>query len=132
MNVKKYRPLLQIVFVALPAYLLHKLFFYYNATNPDFQKFHTPIEVIYGFFCICSISIVFFLIQIKEKSEEQTGYAFLFLTCLKMGISYLVLAPILHSGNSNIRIEKMNFFIIFAIFLAIETTVTIRILNNKQ
>ena len=132
MNLKKYRSLLEILFVALPAYLFHKLFFYLNAGQPDYQNFHTPVEIIYAFFFVSSLVIVYLLIRIKEKDAEQVGYAFLFLTCLKMGLSYLILSPILHSGNLNVRIEKMNFFIIFALFLAIETIVTIRILNNKQ
>jgi hypothetical protein len=31
-----------------------------------------------------------------------------------------------------VRIEKLNFFLIFALFLTIETIVTARILNNKK
>lgn len=132
MNLKKYRPLLEITLVALVAYFAHKLFFYFNAKDPDFQNFHTPIETIYIFFLACSLTIIFILLKVKEKNIEQIGYTFLFLTCLKMGISYLLLEPILHCGNPNVKIEKMNFFIIFAMFLATETIVTIRILNNKQ
>jgi hypothetical protein len=132
MNLKKYRSIFEIIAVTIIGYSLHKTFFYFNKSNPDFQNFHTPIETIYGFFFICSITILLILIRVKEKNIESLGYAFLFLTCLKMGISYTILAPILHSGNPNIRIEKINFFIIFALFLATETVVTIRILNNKQ
>jgi len=53
-------------------------------------------------------------------------------TCVKMALSYVILHPIIHSDTQNIKIEKIDFFIIFALFLAIETIVTIRILNNKQ
>jgi len=49
-----------------------------------------------------------------------------------MAISYAILYPISHSGNQNVKTEKIDFFIIFALFLTIETIVTIRILNNKQ
>ncbi len=48
-----------------------------------------------------------------------------------MGISYLLLEPILHSGNPNVKIEKMNFFIVFALFLTSETVLTVKILNSK-
>ena len=132
MNLKKYRPLFEILVVAVVAYLPHKLFFYFNADNPNFQNFNTPLETIYVFFVVASLLILSLLLLIKEKAPEQIGFAFLFLTCFKMGISYLLLEPILHSGNPNIRIEKMNFFILFLVFLATETVVTIRILNNKQ
>lgn len=132
MNLKKHQPLFEISLIAVVAYLMHKVFFYFNASNPNFQNFYTSIEIIYAFFFVCSLVILWILIKVKDKNNEQIGYAFLFLTCLKMGISYAVLEPILHSGNANIKIEKINFFIIFALFLATETIVTIRILNNKQ
>lgn len=132
MKLKKYQPILEVIVIALLAYLLHTLFFYLNNDNPKFQNFHTSVETIYGFFTICSIVILFILIKVKDKSQEQVGYVFLLVTCAKMGIAYVVLSPILHSGNPNVGIQKINFFIIFAVFLAIETVVTIRILNNKQ
>lgn len=132
MKLKKYQPILEVIVIAVLAFLLHKLFFYLNNENPKFQNFHTSIEAIYGFFSLCSVIILFILIKVKDKSQEQVGYVFLLVTCAKMGIAYAVLSPILHSGNPNVGIQKINFFIIFAVFLAIETVVTIRILNNKQ
>jgi hypothetical protein len=132
MKLKKHQPILEVIVVAILTFLLHKLFFYLNANNSKFQNFHTSVEALYGFFTICSVIILFILIKVKEKSQEQVGYVFLFVTCTKMGIAYAVLSPILHSGNPNVGIQKINFFIIFAVFLAIETVVTIRILNNKQ
>ena len=132
MKLKKYLPIIEVIVIAILAYLLHKLFFYLNANNLKYQNFHTSIEVIYGFFTICSVIILFILLKVKDKSQEQVGYVFLFVTCAKMGIAYTVLSPILHSGNPNVAIQKINFFIIFAVFLAIETVVTIRILNNKH
>jgi len=132
MNFKKYRPILEILLLSIVVYLLHKLVFFLNDNNPKFQNFHFPIEVVDGFFFICSVIILFILIKVKEKNIDNVGYTFLLVTFIKMGISYAVLSPILHSGNPNIKIEKLNFFVIFALFLTIETIVTARILNNKQ
>lgn len=132
MILKKYQPILEVIVIAILAFLLHKLFFYLNNNNPKFQNFHTSIETLYGFFCSFSIIIIYILMQVKKHSHENVGYVFLLVTCFKMGIAYTVLSPILHSGNPNVAIQKINFFIIFAVFLAIETVVTIRILNNKQ
>ncbi len=132
MKLKKYQPILEVIVIAIFAYLLHKLFFYFNINNPKFQNFHTSVEAIYGFFSICSLIILYILIKVKDKSHENVGYVFLLVTCIKMGIAYTVLSPILHSGNPNVAIQKINFFIIFAVFLAIETVVTIRILNKKH
>jgi len=132
MNFKKYQPILEILFLSVVVYLLHKLVFFLNENNPKFQNFHFPIEVVYGFFFTCSVVILFVLIKVKTKNIDNVGYTFLLVTFIKMGISYAVLSPILHSGNPNVGIEKLNFFVIFALFLTIETIVTARILNNKQ
>jgi hypothetical protein len=132
MNFKKYQPILEVLVISTVVFLAHKLFFFLNDNNPKFQGFHFPIETIYGFFLICSLIIVFILILVKEKNIDNVGYTFLLVTFIKMGVSYVVLMPILHSGNVNMGIEKLNFFIIFALFLTIETIVTVRILNNKQ
>lgn len=132
MNFKKYQPILEILFLSVVVYLIHKLVFFLNDNNPKFQHFHFPIEVVYGFFFICSTLILLILIKVKSKNIDNVGYTFLLVTFIKMAISYIILSPILHSGNPNMRIEKMNFFIIFVLFLTIETIVTARILNKKQ
>ncbi len=132
MNFKKYQPILEILSLSVVVYLVHKLFFFLNDNNPKFQNFHFPIETVYGFFFLCSVVILFILIKVKAKNIDNVGYTFLLVTFIKMAISYAVLSPILHSGNPNVGIEKLNFFVIFALFLTIETIVTARILNNNQ
>ena len=131
MNLKKYQPVLEVISLSIIVYLLHKLFFLLNQSNPKFQGFYYPIEIIYGFFCSCSVIILLILLKVKAKSIDNVGYTFLWGTCIKMAISYAVLLPILNSESQNLAIEKMNFFFVFAVFLAIETIITIRILNNK-
>lgn len=132
MNLKKYQPILEVLFLSIVVYLAHKLFFFLNENDPNFQNFYFPIEVVFGFFFLCSILILFILIQVKTKNIDNVGYTFLLVTFIKMALSYAILYPILHSGNINARIEKINFFVIFALFLAIETAVTIRLLNEKK
>ena len=132
MNLKKYQPILEVLFLSIVVYLAHKLFFFLNENDPKFQNFYFPIEVVYGFFFLCSILILFILIQVKTKNIDNVGYTFLLVTFIKMALSYAILYPILHSGNINARIEKINFFVIFALFLTIETAVTIRLLNEKK
>ncbi len=132
MNLKKYQPLLEISVLSFLVYGFHKIFFFLEEGNPKLQNFHFPIELIYGFFLICSLIIILILLKIKEKNNDNVGNVFLLVTCIKLAISYTILFPIIHSGNINVNAEKINFFIIFALFLTIETVVTIRILNNKQ
>ena len=132
MNFKKFQPVLEVLILSSVVYLIHKLVFFLNDDNPKLQGFNFSIETIYEFFFICSVIIVFILIIVKEKNIDNVGYTFLLITCVKMAVSYAVLSPILHSGNPNLSIEKLNFFLVFALFLTIETIVTARILNNKQ
>jgi len=132
MSFKSYRPILEIVLSAILVFLAHKLFFFFNSNHPKFQGFHYPIEVVYGFFFSCSLILMLILVKVKEKNIDNVGYTFLLVTCVKMGLSYLLLSPILNSENVNLRYEKINFFIIFAVFLALETIVTIRMLNTKH
>jgi hypothetical protein len=131
MALKKYQPLLEISLISVVVYALHKLFFFLNE-NIKFQNFFLPIEIIYVFFFCCSIIILSILIKVKEKNIDNVGSVFLLITCVKMAISYALLYPIIHSGNQNVKTEKINFFIIFFLFLTIETIVTIRLLNNNQ
>ena len=132
MNFKKYQPLIEVTLLSILVYLVHKLVFFLNENNPNLQGFHFPIEVVYGFFFVCSLLIILILIKVNEKNIDNVGFTFLLVTCIKMAISYVVLSPILHSGNPYLRTEQIDFFIIFALFLTIETIVTARILNNKQ
>jgi hypothetical protein len=132
MNFKKYKPLIEVTLLSVLVYLVHKLVFFLNENNPNLQGFHFPIEVVYGFFFICSLLIILILIKVNEKNIDNVGYTFLLVTCIKMALSYLILSPILNSGIQNVRTEKIDFFIIFALFLTIETIVTVRILNIKQ
>lgn len=132
MNFKKYQPLIEATLLSILVYLVHKLVFFLNENNPNLQGFHFPIEVVYGFFFICSLLIILILIKVNEKNIDNVGFTFLLVTFIKMALSYVVLSPILNSGNLNVRTEKIDFFIIFALFLTIETIVTIRILNIKQ
>lgn len=132
MNLKKFQPILEVLILSSVVYLIHKLVFFLNDDNPKLQGFNFSIETIYEFFFTCSVIIVFILIIVKEKNIDNVGYTFLLVTCVKMAVSYAVLSPILHSGNPNLSIEKLNFFLVFALFLTIETIVTARILNNKE
>ena len=132
MKLKKFQSLLEVFIASFLIFLIHKAFFYFNENNPKYLNFHFSLEVIYSFFLVCSFIIILLLILVKEKSIDNVGNAFLLTTCLKIGISFVLLNPILNSGNPNIGFEKMNFFVIFALFLIIETVVTIRILNNNQ
>lgn len=132
MDLKKHHPLKDLLFLSVLSYSIHKLFFFLNQDNFSFQNFHFPIEYTYGFFFICSLLIILTLNKIYSINIDYVGYTFLLLTFIKILLSLIVLLPILNSEILNIKTEKINFFVIFALFLAIETVVVVKILNKKQ
>jgi hypothetical protein len=54
---------------------------------------------------------------------------FMIATSIKMGIAYFLVRPILHVEPN--KIEKINFFAVFVLFLLLETLFTAKILNKK-
>jgi hypothetical protein len=132
MNLKKFQPILEVLILAVVFYAAHKLVFLLNDDNPKLQGFNFFLETIYEFFFSCSVIIIFILIVVKERSIDNVGNTFLLVTCLKIAVSFVILSPILQSKNPNVSTEKLNFFLIFALFLFIETIVTARILNKTQ
>ena len=131
-QLKKYQPILELSIVSTVVLLIHKLFFFIKRNNPSFQNFHYQIETVYFFFFVCSLILLCILIPVKAKNIDNVGYTFLLVTCIKMVIAYIVLLPIFNTNLENASIEKINFFIVFALFLAIETIITIRIVNNNR
>ncbi|HEX8576072.1 MAG TPA: hypothetical protein VF677_07225 [Flavobacterium sp.] len=133
MQLNKFRPILHLLAFIVFIYVLHKVVpqilpIAFNTTN-----FIYSLEELYGFFSVCSLFIMVFVIVVNIKNKDNVGMSFIIVTTLKIILSVIMVRPILHNAISdNIKLEKINFFIIFIFFLAIETTLTIRILNNKQ
>jgi hypothetical protein len=130
MNLKTYKPLLGLLVLAALAYVLHKLAFYFLKINT--QTFYYSIETLYLMFLGLSILVFIVLLKVKEKCFDNVGMSFLLGTSVKMVVCYIILRPLLQVSNSSIAIEKNNFFVMFILFLTIETILTIRILNEKQ
>ena len=92
MNLKKYRPILEVVFLSILVYLAHKLVFFLNENNPKLQGFNFSIETIYEFFFTCSIIIVFVLIIVKEKNYFENMHVIIIRIALigKMNILNII------------------------------------------
>lgn len=129
MILKNYKSLLFLFISVVVAYVVHQLVFYFFKI--DQQTFYYSLEQLYGIFFILSFVIVFILLMIKKRNFDQLGMSFLLLTSSKLVFYYLLLKPILNRTHYDIRIEKINFFVLFVLFLTIETVVTIRILSKK-
>ena len=129
MNLKKYRPILTLLISVILIYGLHKTGFYFFLI--DTTSFYYSIETLYGFFLFLSLIVVLILLKIKERNFDQIGMTFLAVTSIKMILSYVALQPVLNLVPPASTIEKNNFFMIFVVFLAIETLITIGILNDN-
>jgi hypothetical protein len=132
MNLKNYKPILEVFVISIIALSIHKLIFYLFKVKFPEQLFYYTLQNLYLFFFCSSTILLFILIKVKQTNIDNVGYTFLLLTSIKMGISFAVLSPILNLGSKTMNLEKMNFFIIFLVFLITETIVTIRLLNNNQ
>jgi len=111
-------------------YLIHRVIFY--ALNINDTSFYYSIETLYLLFLVLSIMVFVVLLKVKERSFDNVGMSFLLSTSIKMIVCYVILKPILQVTSEENTLEKINFFMMFIIFLAIETILTIRILNEKQ
>lgn len=98
----------------------------------ELVKWTYSIANLYSMFFVFSVVIMSLLLFVRTKNLDYVGYTYLIVTSVKMGIAYFLLRPILTTTTDENSTEKINFFIVFICFLAIETLLTIRILNNKQ
>jgi hypothetical protein len=128
----KTKPLVTIILIAVLGLIIHKLIFFILVVNTIEDNFIYSIPLLYSLFSIFSLLIVGVLIKVKERNIDNVGYTFLLLTSIKLVVAYLLIHPILKASLHQTPLEKINFFIIFIYFLATETILTIRILNNKQ
>ena len=120
---------LWIAFVTL-AYCVHQAAF--TSAGIALNVFTYSLVSLYLLFGILSVGVVLTVFQVRKRNFDSVGMSFLIATSVKMMICSLFLRPILKSISVTAAIEKTNFFMMFIVFLAIETIVTILILNEKQ
>ena len=132
MNLKKYTSLIAVVIAAVFGLIIHKIVSHFIIPKEFEDTFVYSTPMLYILFAFLSLAIIVALIKVKEVALDYVGYAFLAFTTIKMVIAYGFLKPIINVNLPKTPTEKMNFFIVFIYFLAIETFLTVRILNNKQ
>jgi hypothetical protein len=130
MTLKKLYPFLTLMGVAFLLYGIHKMVFY--VFNIKQESFHYSLETLYLFFFVLSAIIFKVLLVIRGRSFDNVGMSFLLATSIKMIFCYLVLRPLLQKPLPNLPTERINFFLLFIVFLTIETLFTIRLVNEKQ
>ncbi|WP_177730832.1 hypothetical protein [Flavobacterium inviolabile] len=131
MSRKKYDVILRLFQIMPAVALLHILIFQFGIPSQTYQVFHYPVYTVYLFFFILSLVLLFILIKINETKPEQLGFVFLVLISIKFALSYIFLLPVLQDNTESAYMEKINFFMIFIAFLAVEVVLASRLLNKK-
>jgi hypothetical protein len=124
-NVYKY-----LLFI-IPVFVIHLIVFQDSELNKAVQGFYYSIPFLYLLYSVFSKIILFVIVKVSEKNFDNTGMTFLVCTTIKMASSYFIARPILNAPTEN-TIEQANFFFIFILYLAIETLITIRLLNKRN
>lgn len=119
-----------LLYIIIPVFLIHISVFQIPFFKEGNTTFHYSIPLLYLIYFSFSVITLFILSLIAKKSFENIGFAFLFLSSSQIGLSYLLIQPILESTSNN-AIEKWNFFLIMFLFIAIQSILTVRILNKK-
>lgn len=86
---------------------------------------------IYSFLFWVTYISFFLLLIINKFSKNNTGFGFLGLGIIKMGISVYYLFPLIQSNASNKIPDVLAFFIPFFLFLFFETIFSIKILESR-
>ncbi len=132
MDFKKNSSFLIVIIAAIVGGIVHKIIAHFTIAKEFEDSFLYSIPVLYGIFGALSLVIVYLLARVKATMPDSVGYVFLGLTTVKLILAYVLLRPITKLDLPKTPSEKASFFIVFIYFLAIETILTIRILNNKQ
>lgn len=117
--------------IAVVLFFGNKLILQTESFNQNFKLFSHSLETIYTVLCVFSVIILVILLIVNSRNKDVVGLTYLLITSVKAGILFFIFSDIISSSNKN-KVERINFFIVFILFLAIETLITIRLLNKKQ
>jgi hypothetical protein len=120
---------LQLLIAVVLFLALHLLLFQSPFLHEKTKSFYYSIPQLYGLFFILALLVLGVVQKSAKKNFDSTGMVFMIATSIKMGIAYFLVRPILHVEPN--KIEKINFFAVFVLFLLLETLFTAKILNKK-
>ncbi len=119
----------KLILATLLFLMVHVLLFKLPFLKNIESEFYYSIPVLYLLFFIFSSLILIVVTKISEKNFDNTGMVFMIATSIKMAVAFFLVRPILHLEDN--KIEKINFFAIFIVFLLFETIIVAKILNKK-
>lgn len=131
MKLQIFKTVILTLSIAVVLFFGNKLILQTESFNQNFKLFSYSLETIYTVLCVFSIIILVILLIVNSRNKDVVGLTYLLITSIKAGILFFIFSDIISSSNEN-TVERINFFIVFILFLAIETLITIRLLNKKQ
>lgn len=127
--INKFLVYLQLLIAAGLFLALHLMLFQLLSLQKKTESFYYSIPQLYGLFFILALLVLGVVQKTAKKNFDSTGMVFMIASSIKMGIAYFLVRPILHVQPN--KIEKINFFAVFVLFLLLETLFTAKILNKK-
>ena len=115
--------------VALFFLIIHVLLFKLPFLKQKETEFYYKIPILYLLFFVFSFLILIIVTKISEKNFDNTGMIFMVATSIKMVVAFFLVRPILYREDN--KIEKINFFAVFILFLLLETIIAAKFLNKK-
>jgi hypothetical protein len=111
--------------VVLDSFILH---FFFKKEQELFYLDNYKIVTLFTSlsFIVCATSYYFY-----KKNFDIVGYVFLVTTMIKM-VSLFFITKTLLTSKIILDFEKKHFFVLFFLFLMVETYLTISLLNKKQ
>jgi len=131
MKLQIFKTVILTLSIAVVLFFGNKLILQTESFNQNFKLFSYSLETIYTVLCVFSVIILVILLIVNSRNKDVVGLTYLLITSIKAGIIIFIFSGIISSSNKN-TVERINFFIVFILFLAIETLITIRLLNKKQ
>lgn len=131
MKLQIFKTVILTLSIVVVLFFGNKLILQTESFNQNFKLFSYSLETIYTVLCVFSVIILVTLLIVNSRNKDVVGLTYLLITSIKAGILFFIFSDIISSSNKN-TVERINFFIVFILFLAIETLITIRLLNKKQ
>lgn len=111
---------------------MHLLLYRFTSLGETAKEFQFTLTQLYLFFGISSFLLLATLAFLPQRFQDNLGFVFIWLTLLKMAVAYWFFYAVTASLTGVNGLEKRQVFVVFAWFLAKETYLSSRILNNTQ
>jgi hypothetical protein len=128
----KVKLLLQLLFMAGISFAIHLGLYRFTSLGQTATAFQFSLAQLHLFFGISAFILIGILSFLPKRFTDNLGFVFIGLTLLKMAVAYWFFYTVTASSAAANALEKRQVVFVFAWFLAIETYLATRILNNTQ